>query len=190
MSQNKRTELIRKALLLFYRNGFHATGMDLVAKETGVSKTSIYKHFRTKEELILAVLRLRDENFRSWLYRRMDELSQTPKGQMLAMFDILKEWFEEDNFQGCMFIKASAEFQEKDHAINVHAYAHKQMLVDHLANLAAQAGYPHPEDLARKLLILKEGAIVIAAMSHDCASAREAKAVAEVLLAQPHPASD
>ena len=61
MQQTKRDELVRKALDTFYRNGFHATGMDMIASETGVSKTSIYKHFRTKEDLILAVLRLRDE---------------------------------------------------------------------------------------------------------------------------------
>jgi AcrR family transcriptional regulator len=182
MSQSKRAELIRKSLLLFYRNGFHATGMDLVAKETGVSKTSIYKHFRTKEELILAVLRLRDENFRNWLYRRMEELADTPKGQLLSMFDAMEEWFCEDSFQGCMFIKASAEFQERDHAINAQAYAHKQLLVDHFEALAAQANLPDPHNVARQLLVLKEGAIVIAAMSHTANSAQEAKAIARILL--------
>lgn len=183
MSQNKRAELIRKALLLFYRNGFHATGMDLVAKETGVSKTSIYKHFRTKEELILAVLRLRDENFRNWLFRRMEDLADTPKGQLLAMFDALEEWFLDDGFKGCMFIKASAEFQEPDDAINAQAYAHKRLLVDHLEELGSQAKLENPYGVARQLLMLKEGAIVIAAMSHSEISAQEAKAIAKLLLA-------
>lgn len=182
MSQNKRTELIRKALVLFYRNGFHATGMDLVAKETGVSKTSIYKHFRTKEELILAVLRLRDENFRNWLFRRMEELSDTPKGQLLAMFDALLEWFREDGFQGCMFIKASAEFQDPEHAINVQSYEHKRLLIDHFETLARQAKLDDPVTTARQLLILKEGAIVLAAMSHQDTPAIEAKVVAMQLL--------
>ncbi|MEL6617959.1 MAG: TetR/AcrR family transcriptional regulator [Pseudomonadota bacterium] len=182
MSQNKRAELIRRALLLFYRNGFHATGMDLVAKETGVSKTSIYKHFRTKDELILAVLRLRDENFRNRLFRRMEELADTPKAQLLAMFDALEEWFLEDGFKGCMFIKASAEFQEQDNAINAQAYAHKRMLVDHFEDLAAKAGADDPHALARQLLLLKEGAIVIAAMSHSESAAQEAKSVARLLL--------
>jgi AcrR family transcriptional regulator len=182
MSQNKRAELIRRALLLFYRNGFHATGMDLVAKETGVSKTSIYKHFRTKDELILAVLRLRDENFRNWMFRRMEELADTPREQLLAMFDALEEWFLEDSFRGCMFIKASAEFQERDHAINEQAYAHKRLLIDHLAALAAQAGFGEPVAVARQLLMLKEGAIVIAAMSHSEAAAQEAKSVARLVL--------
>lgn len=183
MSPNKRAELIHKALPLFYRNGFHATGMDLVAKETGVSKTSIYKHFRTKEELILAVLRLRDENFRNWLFRRMEDGAQTPKDQLIAMFDALKEWFHEDHFQGCMFIKASAEFQKEDDAINQQSKAHKTLLEAHFATLAKAANLPDPDRIARELLLLKEGAIVLAAMLHTDAPAAQAKQMAERLLA-------
>lgn len=182
MSRNKRDELIRNALKIFYSNGFNATGMDLVAKETGVSKTSIYKHFRAKGELILAVLRLRDEDFRNWLFRRMEDLADTPKGQLLAVFDALEEWFVADGFQGCMFIKASAEFQKKDDAINRQSYAHKELLADHFTLLAERAGYDDPAGLAREILILKEGAIVLAAMSHDPAPARQARAIAARLL--------
>ncbi|MEZ5877576.1 MAG: TetR/AcrR family transcriptional regulator [Tepidamorphaceae bacterium] len=179
--QTRRSDLATR-WKIFYRNGFNATGMDLVAKETGVSKTSIYKHFRTKDELILAVLRLRDEDFRNWLFRRMEELADSPAGQLLAMFDALEEWFEADGFQGCMFIKASAEFQDKDDAINRQSYAHKELLVDHFARLAEASGHESPRALARELLILKEGAIVIAAMSHNPAPAREAKAIAARIL--------
>ena len=79
MSASKRDELVRKALKIFYKNGFIATGMDKVVAETGISKTSMYNHFRTKEDLILAVLRLRDENFRNWLTRRIEELADGTK---------------------------------------------------------------------------------------------------------------
>ncbi len=182
MSQNKRAELIRKALDIFYRNGFHATGMDLVAQQTGVSKTSIYKHFRTKEELILATLRLRDENFRNWLFRRMQELSATPEGQLLALFDALGEWFAQSTFRGCMFIKASAEYQDREHPINVQAMEHKRLLLEHFAGLAMQAGFDEPRAIAAQILILKEGAIVLAAMSHSSATAQDAKHAAERLL--------
>lgn len=182
MSRNKREELIRNALKIFYRNGFNAAGMDLVAKESGVSKTSIYNHFRTKDELILAVLRLRDENFRDWLFRRMEELSAAPAGQLLALFDALEEWFAEDGYQGCMFVKASAEFQDADSAINRQSYAHKLLIEDHLTQLADAAGYATPRAIARQLLILKEGAIVLSAMSHDKAAAQQAKAMAQLLL--------
>ncbi|GAA6180641.1 TetR/AcrR family transcriptional regulator [Shimia sp. NS0008-38b] len=183
MSQNKRAELVENALPLFYRNGFHATGMDLVAKETGVSKTSIYKHFRTKEELILAVLRLRDESFRNWLCRKMEEMADTPAGQLLVMFDILEQWFLEDSFRGCMFIKASAEFQDQGDAINLHAFEHKRLLEEHFRTLAEQANASNPSQLARELLLLKEGAIVLAAMSHTTAPAKQAKQVAQILMA-------
>ncbi len=184
MSQNKRAELVRNALQIFYRNGFHATGMDQVARESGVSKTSIYKHFRTKDELILAVLRLRDEDFRNWLYRRMEELSSTPEEQLVAMFDALGEWFAQPGFQGCMFVKASAEFQHKDDPINAQSMEHKRLLLAHFTALCARAGFAEAELLACQLLILKEGAIVLAAMSHDAKPGRDAKCAALTLMAQ------
>lgn len=184
MRPNKRAELIRKSLDLFYRNGFHATGMDLVAAETGVSKTSIYKHFRSKEELILAVLRLRDEDFRNWLYRRLEQRSGSPRGQLEALFDVLEEWFEQPGFQGCMFIKASAEYQSGEDPINVQSAEHKRLLQEHFTALAARAGAGDPAALARQLMILKEGAIVLAAMSHSSAPARDARLSALTLIGQ------
>jgi AcrR family transcriptional regulator len=125
----------------------------------------MYKHFRTKEDLILAVLRLRDENFRHWLYRRIEELSDTPKGQMLALFDALSEWFTKPEFRGCMFIKASAEFQEINHPIHAQSAAHKQILQDHFSEIAEAADANDPRLLARQLLLLKEGAIVSAVLA-------------------------
>jgi AcrR family transcriptional regulator len=89
MSASKRDQLVQRALDVFYENGFRATGMDALAAATGVTKASMYKHFRTKEDLILAVLRLRDELFRNWLIRRVEDLADTPQGQLLALFDAL-----------------------------------------------------------------------------------------------------
>jgi AcrR family transcriptional regulator len=183
MRQNKRDELVRKALDAFYKNGFTATGMDMLVKETGVSKTSMYKHFRTKDELILAVLRLRDERFRDWLYRRMDELGgDTPRGKLIALFDALREWFGETYFQGCMFIKASAEFQKEDCPINMQSAEHKRILLDYFTTLCSAAGAQNPRDLAYQLLILKEGAIILAAMKHTTEPALHAKLAAQILL--------
>lgn len=182
MRPNKRDELVRKALQVFYRDGFHATGMDRLVVETGVSKTSMYKHFRTKEELILAVLRLRDENFRNWFVRRIEELADTPADQLLAAFDVLGEWFCEDNFRGCMFIKAGAEYQEADDPIHVQASEHKRLLLEYFTDLCRKAGAPDPDRLACQLLLLKEGAIVTAVLLRNCDPARDAKEAAQVLL--------
>ena len=164
MRPSKRDELVQKALEVFYRNGFHATGMEMLVSETGISKTSMYKHFRTKEDLILATLRLRDEQFRNWLFRRMQELGATPRGQLIAMFDALKEWFAQDGFRGCMFIKASAEYQELDDPIYGQSAKHKRLLFSYISDLTQKAGATDPEALARSLMILKEGAIVTAHM--------------------------
>ncbi|MEQ9491011.1 MAG: TetR family transcriptional regulator [Alphaproteobacteria bacterium] len=186
MRQTKRDELVQKALQAFYRNGFNATGMDRLVADTGISKTSMYKHFRTKEDLILAVLRLRDEQFRNWLYRRMEDLGKTPRQQLAALFDALEEWFDEPGYRGCMFIKASSEFQDASHPIHKQSADHKRMLEDHITKLAAQAGYADPGALARQLLLLKEGAIVTAHLGHTEHPARDAKAAALVLL-DAHP---
>jgi len=182
MRPNKRDELVRKSLEIFYRNGFHATGMDRLVKETGISKTSMYKHFRNKDELILAVLRLRDENFRNWVYRRVEELSDTPAGKLLALFDVLEEWFSQPEFRGCMFIKASAEFQEQGHPIYVQAGEHKRILGDFFAGISTKAGARNPVELSLQLMLLAEGAIVLAMMDVNRDAARHAKVAAKILI--------
>ncbi len=182
MSASKRDQLVQRALTVFYRDGFHATGMDKIAAETGVSKTAIYKHFRTKDDLIHAVLRLRDEQFRNWLYRRMEELGDTPKERLLVAFDALAEWFEEDGFQGCMFIKAASEYQDREHPLHATAAEHKRLITAHFEGLAIRAGAKSPGTLARRLTLLKEGAIVAAHILGPKGVAADAKAAAAVLI--------
>ncbi|WP_288900300.1 TetR/AcrR family transcriptional regulator [uncultured Sneathiella sp.] len=187
MRPTKRDELVQKALQVFYQNGFHATGMDMLVKETGISKTSMYKHFRTKDDLILAVLRLRDEHFRNWLYRRIEELADTPKEQLIAMFDALEEWFDEPGYKGCMFIKASSEYQDSSHPIHNQAADHKRMLEIHFTAIAKKAGLPNPKLLTRQLLLLKEGAIVTAHLGHTENPAQDAKKAAIALIEASSP---
>ena len=181
MRPSKRDELVRKALDIFYRDGFHATGMDQLAAETGISKTTMFKHFRTKEELILAVLRLRDQDFRNWLFRRMEQAGP-PRAQLSAMFDALAEWFAAPEFRSCMFIKAASEYPDPGHPIHAQAAEHKRLLFLQLQKIAADAGADDPAALARALLLLKEGAIVTAHLGHEVDPAADAKAAASALL--------
>jgi AcrR family transcriptional regulator len=183
MRPSKREELIEKALISFYRNGFHATGMDMIVEESGISKTSIYNHFKTKEDLILAVLRLRDEKFRNWLYRRMEALAPDPKGRLLAMFDALGEWFGEADFKGCMFVKASSEYQNPEHPIHKQSAEHKRIIEGYLYSLASEAGFENPLMVARQLMLLKEGATVTAQLRPDEDAALEARETAEIIMA-------
>jgi len=182
MRPTKRDELVQKALRIFYAHGFHATGMDRLVSETGISKTSMYKHFRSKEELILAALRLRDEQFRNWFYRRMEEIGGTPRGQLLAMFEALGEWFARPDFRSCMFIKAAGEYPEAGHPIHAQSAEHKRLILTHVRALAERAGARDPDALARQLLLLVEGAIVTAHLGHAKDPDADACRVAEVLL--------
>lgn len=182
MSASKKDQLIENALKTFYCGGFNAIGMDKIAKESGVSKTAIYKHFRTKDELILATLKLRDKNFRTWLMARIDALGATPKGKLLALFDALHEWFKEPEFSGCMFVKASSEFMNHSDPIYKASALHKQTLLEYITLLAKEAEARNPKSLAEQLLILKEGAIVMAHLDDPDQIAKVAKTAAKTII--------
>ena len=89
MASTRRDHLVDTALKLFARGGFHATGIDTILAEAGVAKMTLYNHFRSKEELILAVLRRRDELFRNWFVKRVEQQADQPRQRLIAMFDVL-----------------------------------------------------------------------------------------------------
>jgi AcrR family transcriptional regulator len=182
MRPTKRDELVRKALAVFYRHGFHATGMDRLVAETGISKTSMYKHFRSKDDLILATLRLRDEEFRNWFTRRIEALAPDARTRLLAIYDVLGEWFDGKGFSSCMFIKASGEYPDASDPIHALAVEHKRLLENYVIGLAAEAGASEPQTLARQLILLAEGAIVTAHLLGTANVAQPARAAAKVLI--------
>ncbi|WP_109315492.1 TetR/AcrR family transcriptional regulator [Pseudovibrio ascidiaceicola] len=182
MRKNKRDELVQQAMETFYRNGFHATGMDMLVAESGISKTSMYKHFKSKDELILAALKLREEQFHSWSAQRVAELASEPRDQLLALFDVLDEWFKEDTFKSCMFIKASSEYPEPDHPIHQQTVEQRNAMYKGVLTLVEAAALKNPEALARQLLMLQEGAIITAHFGNSKDPAGEAKQAAKALI--------
>jgi len=103
MASGKRDHLVDTALELFYKDGLHATGVDKILEEAGVARMTLYNHFKSKDELILATLRRRDEKFRNWFMRAVERLGKTPRGRLLAIFDALEEWFSGKDYCGCMY---------------------------------------------------------------------------------------
>lgn len=162
MRPSKREEIIGQALTLFYRYGFHATGVDFIVQKTGISKTTIYAHFSSKDDLICAVLARRDGDFRQWLAQRVNTLADTPIDKLYCIFDALDEWFEQPEFSSCLFIKAASEYQDRNHAIFQQAQQHKSALVKYFMALSQEAGLENAETVANNLLLLKEGAIIAA----------------------------
>ena len=182
MSASKKELLVSGALKLFYSNGFHATGMDLIAAEVGISKTSIYKHFRTKEELIEAVLELRCEQFRDWFTSYVESRASTPKEQLLMMFDALNDWFSQEDFKGCMFIKAASEYQDAKDPIHKFAAQHKRLIKSFILKKVNWMGAKNPEELTEGLNFLIEGSIVVAKMNGAKGVSNSAKNAAKILI--------
>ncbi|MFT4823281.1 MAG: AcrR family transcriptional regulator [Halioglobus sp.] len=181
---SKREQIITKALELFYRNGFNATGVDLICTESGVSKKTLYNHFKSKDELVLAVLRKRDELFRNRIMRDTERLGSTAEERLLAIFDAHDTWFKEATFSGCMFVNAAAEFAPHDDPNHKVCAEHKRLVRDYICGLAEQANARDPKALAAQLNLLLEGSIVEAHVSGNLEAAKLAKSMAGEIVAR------
>jgi len=179
---SKREQIVNEALKLFYQNGFHATGIEQIISDAKVSKKTLYNHFKSKDELVLATLRKRDELFRNNLMRETERLADSPQERLLAIFDVISVWFREKDFAGCMFINASAEFSKQDNPSHILCAEHKRLVRDYIKTLATQAKLNDPEELSKQLNLLIEGAIVEAHVSGSTDSAKRAKTIAASLI--------
>lgn len=179
----KREKLIETALELFAKNGFHATGIDTILAHAGVAKKTLYTHFRTKEELILAVLKQHDGKFRNYFMKTVESLADLPEERLLAVFDVAEAWFAQNNFYGCMFINAVGEYSEEGTAIREVCKEFKRLMTTYMKGLAEQAGIKQAEELANELALLLEGSIVTAQVSEQREkAAKTAKRVAKILI--------
>jgi len=180
MASPKRDHLVSTALALFNRQGYRATGIDTILAESGVAKMTLYNHFKSKDELIIAALSKRDEVFRVWMRSAMSRLLKQQKGdprlaKLLAFFDALNEWFNSDTFCGCNFINASIEFKRKDDPIHAAAAAHKKLGIQMLQEFLAELPLDNAHHVAKQVHMLIEGAIVMAITLDDKSTALLAK---------------
>lgn len=182
MEVSRKQKLMDTALALFERHGFHATGIDRILAESGVAKMTLYKHFRSKDELIVAVLQCRDARFREWLRSAVEAKAKAPKKRLLAVFDVLEEWYGSPEFHGCVFISASCEYGDGANPVHAAAADNKDKVRAYLIEIAGEAGAPDTEGLADQLLLLMEGATVTAQISGDPSAARRARRIAKVVL--------
>ena len=178
-----RTEhLVETALDLFSRNGFHATGIDRLLAEAGVAKMTLYKHFRSKDALILEALKRRDDRVRRWLPDSVAKRARAPRKRLLAVFDVLDDWFHEPDFRGCLFVHAAAEYGDAEAPAHRAARENKGWLLGYLTELADEAGANDPPGLAYALFLLAEGAVSAAHVMGRTRAAKDARKVAKSLL--------
>lgn len=183
MATSRRDHLVDTALTLFYQDGFHATGIDKILATAGVAKMTMYKYFKSKDELILAVLRRRDELFRNWFMREVERRTPTAAERLLALFDVYDDWLHDEGVSnGCMFINATAEYATPDDPIHAAAAETKRLVQSYVRDLAVAAGAQDPDELATQLVLLLEGATVMAQVSGNRDTARQARKAAELLV--------
>jgi AcrR family transcriptional regulator len=174
-------KLLEATERLIYAGGICATGMDLIVKSSGVARKTIYRYFRTKDELVAEALRKRDERWMRWFITE-SEKGDTPAGKLLATFDALEQWFFTPDFRGCAFINAAGEIGDANDPIRAVAREHKIKLRNYLLQLATEYGADDPDQLASEFLILIDGAITVALVMNDKEAARKAQRLARKLL--------
>ncbi len=161
MQNPTRERLLRAANDLFYSKGFLAVGVDEIIAAVGVTKTTFYNHFRSKEELVREVLRWHDRwwqlEFRALLRRHGGD---SPRRQLLALPDAMEEIVAGEGYNGCFFVNVAVQFPLPHDPAHRAAAAHKSAMADLLRELAGYAGAPHPAALADELCLVLEGAYV------------------------------
>lgn len=176
-----RLKILEAAYDLFSAQGVTPVGVDTISARSGVAKMTLYHHFRSKENLVLAFLDLRAKRWTvGWLRNGVKTRGKTPRARLLAVFDLLQEWFEADSFEGCPFLRIICE---NDIGSPVHkATAQKLGQIEaFMAQLARAAKLPDPDGLAGAWMMLMEGAIMSARAGQKDSAAR-ARRAAEVLL--------
>ncbi len=183
-----RERLLTAAYELFSRRGIRAVGTDEVIERAGVARATLYRHFATKNDLVLAVLQRREE---IWTHGLIEEQSRqrgnTPEEQLLAIFDVMHDWFQlRDGYEGCSFINVLLELGV-DHPAGQACVEHIGHVRDIVRDRGVAAGLTDVEEFASSWHILMKGAIVLAAVG-DVDAALRARKMASSLIDRHRPA--
>ena len=183
-AKSARERILTAAYELFSRRGIRAVGTDEVIERAGVARATLYRHFATKNDLVLAVLQRREEIWTHGLIEaKSRERGNTPEEQLLAIFDVMHDWFQlRDGYEGCSFINVLLELGA-DHPAGQASVAHIDNVRDIVRQRAVAAGLSDVEDFAWSWHILMKGAIILAAVG-DLDAAMRAQKMARTLIDQ------
>ena len=177
-----RARLIDAATRLFCKHGVNATGIDAIVHEAGTAKTTLYKLFGSKSDLVEAVLRAEGQAWRDWFIAGIDT-EKTPRARLDAIFPVLKGWFAAEDYYGCVFINAVGEHDKDETRLRAMTLQHKSFILTYVADLARDSGAAQPDLLAHQIGLLMDGAIVAAMVTRDPGVADAAGQAARALVA-------
>ncbi len=165
--ESARGRLLSAATRLFCKNGINATGIDAIINEAGTAKTTLYKLFGSKTNLVHAVLESEGKQWREWFIATVESGGGSAQTKLTRIFPALKGWFREERFYGCPFINAVGEHDKDLKQFRAIAMKHKKVVLAYIENLAGEMGAAEPQVLAHQLGLLIDGAIVAAMVSRD-----------------------
>jgi AcrR family transcriptional regulator len=179
-----RQRLLTAAYELFARQGVQAVGIDAIIERSGVARQTMYRHFGSKQDLVLAFLARREELWTyGWLATEVRRRSDDPRERLLTIFDVFDEWFRTPGFEGCSFINVMLEHPDERHPLHQAAAEYLAHIREFLAGLAIDAGIADPEPFAHQWHILMKGSIV-AAGEGDRDAALRGQRLGALLLAE------
>lgn len=179
---NKRAQIVEAAQRCFYERGITATGVDTIAAAAGVSKRTLYNHFASKDDLVLAYIELREHRWRRVLEARLEGVTD-PIDRILVYFDAYFDVPHDEDFRGCASINAAAEISDADSQVLERLRANKERVGREIGGLVREARIPDPEAVAAALVLLLEGGIAMFGVFRDRQGVKIAKDAARKLLA-------
>ena len=181
-SSSGRERISQAAYELFSRDGTQSVGIDAVIAHAGAAKMTLYRNFRSKDELILDFLRRREQLWtRDWLQAEAQKRGHTPQARLLAIFEVFGEWFADPDFDGCAFLTTMIEIKDPESPVRQASVQHLAKIREFIKALAAEAGIADTDAFARQWHILMKGSIM-AAHEGDLAAARRARGLGVLLL--------
>lgn len=184
MDSGPRERLLYAATALFCRRGINAVGVDAIVEEAGTAKTTLYKLFGSKEQLVEEVLKREGELWRDWFTAAVAKAGATPDDRLRAIFPVLAQWFRQKRFYGCPFINAVAEHDKASDRLRELALGHKRQVLSFIHGLATDGGATDPQLLTHEIALLIDGAIVAAMITRDATVADVAQKALSSLLSQ------
>jgi AcrR family transcriptional regulator len=179
-----RERLLTAAYELFAHQGVQAVGVDAIIERSGVARQTMYRHFGSKQDLVLAFLARREEMWTyGWLAAEVRRRTDDPRERLLTIFDVFDEWFRAPRFEGCSFINVMLEHPDEQHTLHRAAAEYLAHIREFLSGLAHDAGIADAEGFARQWHILMKGSIVSAGEG-DRDAALRARRMGTLLLEQ------
>jgi AcrR family transcriptional regulator len=178
-----RKRILDAAYDLFTTRGIRAVGIDEIVERADVAKATLYRHFRTKDALVLSFLERREEVWtREFVEAEIRRRGATPEERLFAIFDVFDEWFRDEQFEACSFINTLLEMGQ-EHVVGKAAIVYLENIRALVAALAEEAGLRDAETFASSWQILMKGSIISAAEG-DLEAAQRAKAMGRLLIEQ------